>query len=151
MVAIVICRAILLLALLAFAAHAAEFSGRVVGVTDGDTLTVLEGTTQRKVRLLGIDAPERAQAFGSRAKEALSDLVFGRTVRVTWKARDKYGRTLGDVYAGGLGEFPLKNDLGCVVTKMRRTASFPSVAAHQNREKSEAEYPCLLLFSRCGR
>jgi endonuclease YncB( thermonuclease family) len=58
------------------------------------------GTTQRKVRLIGIDAPEKAQAFGSRAKEALSELVFGKTVRVTWKAKDVYGRTLGDVYAG---------------------------------------------------
>lgn len=71
-----------------------------MGVTDGDTITVLEGAAQRKVRLLGIDAPEKGQAFGARAKEALSELVFGRDVRVEWKARDKYGRTLGDVYAG---------------------------------------------------
>jgi micrococcal nuclease len=100
MVSRVTCPAILLLALFTFAAQAAEFTGKVVSVTDGDTITVLEGKAQRKIRLLGIDAPEKAQAFGSRAKQALSDLVFGKTVRVVWKAHDRYERILGDVYAG---------------------------------------------------
>lgn len=69
---------------------------------DGDSLTVLDGEkVQHKVRLYGIDAPEENQASGERAKQALSRLVFGEKVRVEVHGKDKYGRTLGDVYAGG--------------------------------------------------
>jgi endonuclease YncB( thermonuclease family) len=74
--------------------------GKVVGIADGDTLTVLDGSnTQYKIRLEGIDAPESHQAFGTQAKKALSDFVFNRAVRVQWAERDKYGRTLGHVYS----------------------------------------------------
>lgn len=73
-------------------------AGKVVGVSDGDTITVLdESRQQRKVRLLGIDAPEKRQAFGARAKQALSKLAMAKTVHVTWSERDRYGRILGDV------------------------------------------------------
>lgn len=75
--------------------------GRVVGVSDGDTITVLDSSkTQHKVRLEGIDAPESHQAFGARAKQALSERVFGKDVRVAVKGRDRYGRELGHVYVG---------------------------------------------------
>jgi endonuclease YncB( thermonuclease family) len=78
---------------------AAAIVGQVVGVTDGDTITVLDSSkTQHKIRLNGIDAPESSQAFGARAKQALSDKVFGKQVRVDWKERDRYDRILGDVY-----------------------------------------------------
>ena len=83
--------------LFAFTVHAEEFSGRVVGVADGDTITVLVGVEPRRVRLAGIDAPERGQPFGQRAKQALSRLVFGRTVRVVVRGQDRYGRLLGEV------------------------------------------------------
>jgi endonuclease YncB( thermonuclease family) len=56
----------------------------VVGVSDGDTITILDsGNRQHKIRLEGIDAPESNQGYGSRAKQCLSDLVFGKTVTVT--------------------------------------------------------------------
>ena len=91
-----------LAATLAGCAWAQSIEGRVVGVHDGDSLTVLDGEkVQHKVRLYGIDAPEEKQAFGERAKQALSRLAFGETVRVEVHGKDKYGRTLGDVYAGG--------------------------------------------------
>ena len=106
---------------------AEEIAGRVVRVADGDTITVLAapggtcsvassnrrrdgvlvGGIQRsdsapavehKIRLHGIDAPERGQAFGNAAKNHLSSLVVGRNVRVKWKSRDEYGRILGVVY-----------------------------------------------------
>lgn len=83
--------------LIAFPIHAEEFSGRVVGVADGDTITVLAGTEPRRVRLAGIDAPEKGQPFGQRARQATSQLAFGRTVRVVVRGQDRYGRTLGDV------------------------------------------------------
>lgn len=73
------------------------FTARVVGVSDGDTITVLDGTTRVKVRLNGIDCPEKGQAFGARAKQLTSELAFGRTVTVRPFGRDRYGRVLGDV------------------------------------------------------
>lgn len=89
---------LIFLFLLAFPACAAEFPARVIGVSDGDTLTVLrDGRTQVKVRLHGVDAPETGQPFGSRAKQAASELVFGKNVTVREQGRDRYGRTLGEV------------------------------------------------------
>jgi endonuclease YncB( thermonuclease family) len=76
----------------------AVIQGRVVGVTDGDTITVLDADhQQRKIRLSGIDAPEKAQPFGQRSKENLSGLVFGRDVTVEWRKKDRYGRPVGKV------------------------------------------------------
>jgi endonuclease YncB( thermonuclease family) len=71
--------------------------GKVIGVTDGDTLTLLVDKTQYKIRLYGIDAPESKQAYGTQAKKALSGKVFGKQVQVTSNGVDKYGRTLGTV------------------------------------------------------
>lgn len=87
---------IAVLTALTFAAHAGTLAGRVVGVADGDTVTVLDANKVRhKVRLSGIDAPEKAQAFGSRSKQHLSDLVFQKAVSVEWGKRDRYGRIVG--------------------------------------------------------
>src|SRR5688572_11753296 len=82
-------------------AHAANITGKVVGVSDGDTITVLTAAKESvKVRLFGIDAPESKQAFGSRAKQELSALAFGKAVRVEVEDKDRYGRTVGRVFAG---------------------------------------------------
>jgi micrococcal nuclease len=75
--------------------------GEVVGVTDGDTIKVLRGKALYKVRLNGIDAPERKQAYGRKAKEFLSSLVFEKRVEVIVRDRDRYGRYVGDVMIGG--------------------------------------------------
>lgn len=94
---------VVLLLLSVTLAHAASITGTVVGVSDGDTITVLTATKEPvKVRLHGIDAPESKQAFGSRAKQELSDLVFGRTVTVEVKEKDRYGRSVGRVSVGTL-------------------------------------------------
>ncbi|MCB2141137.1 thermonuclease family protein [bacterium] len=74
--------------------------GKVVGVADGDTITVLENRTQYKIRLYGIDTPESHQDFGNRAKQFTSDLVYGKQVRVVTKDIDRYGRIVGMVYVG---------------------------------------------------
>jgi len=77
--------------------------GRVVSVADGDTITVLDDTnTQHKIRLTGIDAPEKRQAFGNIAKQSLADMVAGQSVAVEWVKADKYGRKLGKVLLAGL-------------------------------------------------
>lgn len=74
-----------------------SLTGRVVHLADGDTLTVLASGQQYRIRLWGIDAPESQQAFGQRAKQDLGDKVFGRTVSVEIKDRDRYGRLVGVV------------------------------------------------------
>ena len=79
----------------------ADFTGRVVAVADGDTITVLREREQVKVRLTEIDAPEKAQAFGNRSKQSLADLCFNKTARLDDKGKDRYGRTLARVYCDG--------------------------------------------------
>lgn len=91
-----------LLATLAAAADTTLHIGRVVGVTDGDTLTLLSGRKQIKVRLADIDAPERKQPFGRRAGETLSALAFDKQARVVEVDTDRYGRLVGRVYVGAV-------------------------------------------------
>lgn len=83
--------------LLASAAVAAEFSGPVVSILDGDTLEVLHHQRPECIRLSGIDCPEKGQSYGKRAKHAASELAFGKDVTVHTHGRDKYTRTIGDV------------------------------------------------------
>ena len=91
----------LLISLLTPAAWAQLLTGRVVGVTDGDTITVLDDQrVQHKIRLAGIDAPEKSQAFGQRSKTFLSSLVFSKPVVVETQKTDRYGRTVGKVLVG---------------------------------------------------
>jgi endonuclease YncB( thermonuclease family) len=90
--------------LIFFATHvgAAELLGRVVHVADGDTITVLDAEhVQHVVRLGGIDAPERGQAFGQVARRNLGQLVHGQQVAVDWHKRDRYGRLVGRVLVDG--------------------------------------------------
>ena len=81
----------------ALPAFAAEFSAKVVRITDGDSLRVLHEQTEVEIRLEGIDCPEHGQAFGNRAKQAASELAFGKTVTVRPTGKDQYGRTLADI------------------------------------------------------
>jgi endonuclease YncB( thermonuclease family) len=76
--------------------------GKVVSITDGDTIIVRpEQGPSVKVRLIHIDAPERGQAFGTRARQALGNLIDGEVVEVVGTAKDCYGRLLGDVHHDG--------------------------------------------------
>lgn len=82
-------------------AHARAFDGRVVGIQDGDTVTVLDTSKlQHRIRIAGIDAPEKAQAFGAAAKENLARLAFGKQADVRCSKRDRYGREVCNVYVG---------------------------------------------------
>jgi endonuclease YncB( thermonuclease family) len=84
----------------ALSASAEELSGKVVSVADGDTITVLSPSNkQHKVRLAGIDAPEKAQLYGQKSRESLASMVAGRQVIVEWHKRDQYGRLVGKVIA----------------------------------------------------
>jgi endonuclease YncB( thermonuclease family) len=88
-------------ALASLAVHA-EFTGKVVSVADGDTITVLREHEQIKVRLNEIDAPEKAQAFGNRSKQSLSELCFDKTATLADQGKDRYGRTLARVHCEGI-------------------------------------------------
>jgi endonuclease YncB( thermonuclease family) len=91
----------LLILLIPFPALAEDYAARVVGISDGDTLTVLKADkTQVKIRLSGIDAPETGQDFGSKAKQTASELAFGKDVTIQVKDKDRYGRTVAVVILG---------------------------------------------------
>jgi len=73
--------------------------GRVVGISDGDTITVLDDSkTQHKIRIAGIDAPEKGQAFGERSKQSLSALVFQKSIEARCHKKDRYGREVCLIY-----------------------------------------------------
>jgi endonuclease YncB( thermonuclease family) len=79
-------------------ANAKTIEGLVVGVSDGDTITVLDQQKNSyKIRLQGIDAPEKKQAFGEKSKQSLHDLVHSKQVRIEYNKEDKYGRIVGKV------------------------------------------------------
>ena len=80
------------------------FAAKVVGISDGDTVTLLQrdgaGTAQIKARLTEIDAPERRQPWGARSRQALANKVFGQTVWVASNGEDRYGRLLARLHLG---------------------------------------------------
>ncbi|MBW6398942.1 thermonuclease family protein [Roseomonas sp. HJA6] len=89
--------------LCAQAVAAAELRGRVVGITDGDTLTLLSVRREEiRIRLSDIDTPERGQPYGDRARQLLADLAFGRDARIEVRDTDRYGRTVGRVFVGAV-------------------------------------------------
>lgn len=80
-----------------------SFEGKVVGVKDGDTFSILYEGKAQTVRLLHVDCPEKRQPFGSAAKQFASDLCFGKTVRVIrQKKTDRYKRFLAEVFVGSV-------------------------------------------------
>jgi len=91
---------VLLILVLPLSAKAETLVGKVVGVTDGDTIKVLVEERTIKVRLAEIDTPERGQPWASRAKQALSDKVFGDEIEVRVVTIDRYGRTVGHLWIG---------------------------------------------------
>ena len=89
-------------ALIAAAAQAETLTGRVVAISDGDTLTILDDSKrQHKIRLAGIDSPEKGQPFGEYCKKSLSDLAYDRMVVVESNKLDRYGRVIGKVLVDG--------------------------------------------------
>jgi endonuclease YncB( thermonuclease family) len=88
----------LLLIVLASPACGVDYTARVIGISDGDTITMLMADrTQHRIRLWGIDAPEAGQDFGSRARQAASGLAFGQTVAIRARDTDRYGRRVAEV------------------------------------------------------
>ena len=90
---------VLFILILCSYANSLEFIGKVVKVSDGDTVTILTSDkTQHKIRLNDIDAPEKKQAFGNKSKDNLAKYIAGKTVTVQYQKKDKYKRILGTIY-----------------------------------------------------
>jgi endonuclease YncB( thermonuclease family) len=83
--------------LVPFLVYAEQFTGKVVSISDGDTLSILREGKAVKVRLHGVDTPERAQAFGTQARKLTGDLAFQQVVTVVVRDIDRYGRVVGEV------------------------------------------------------
>lgn len=125
-------------------AAADEIRGRVVGVTDGDTLTVLDFDRHRfKVRLAGIDAPETRQAFGHASKRRMSDLTFKRNVLVRWTKHDRFGRIVGVVLVDG-------KDVGLALLESGLAWHFKRYA-HEQSANERAAYARAEDLARAGR
>ena len=100
------------------------WSGIVVGISDGDTITVMHEGRGEKIRLYGIDCPEKSQAFSKKAKKFTSEMVYGKTVEVEPKDIDRYGRTVALIYVDGksLNETLVKNGFAWVYRKYCKEA-----------------------------
>jgi endonuclease YncB( thermonuclease family) len=82
-------------------AKAEVLIGKVIGITDGDTITVIDSDkTEHKIRLMGIDAPEKKQDFGNESKKALSNYIYQKEVSVEYKKQDRYKRKVGKIILG---------------------------------------------------
>ena len=93
---------LLLLLLINIALNADTFEGKVIKITDGDTVHVLDANHHKeKIRLAGLDAPERKQAFGNKAKQYLSSMIGNKPVTVNYSKRDRYGRIVGKILYQG--------------------------------------------------
>jgi endonuclease YncB( thermonuclease family) len=90
-------RLFLLAALASTALYAEDFAGKVVAISDGDTIRVMHNGASERIRLWGIDCPEMKQPFGTRAKQFTGDLAFGQVVTVKVRDIDRYKRTVAEV------------------------------------------------------
>jgi micrococcal nuclease len=121
----------ILLALIAIcpAYGSSGYAARVIGVSDGDTITVLTADkTQHRIPLWGIDSPETGQDFGSRAKQLASNLAFGKTVKILPRDTDRFGRTVAEVIlANGrsAGRWSARAWPGPTATTRHTTRSWP--------------------------
>lgn len=84
------------------ASAAGDLNGVVVGISDGDTLTILVERKPVKVRLAEIDAPESKQPFGNRSRQSLAAICHRKSAQVTWQSHDRYSRVIGQVQCAGI-------------------------------------------------
>jgi endonuclease YncB( thermonuclease family) len=117
-------------------ALAAELLGQVVGIHDGDTLTLLTPENRQvRIRLAGIDAPESRQPYGTRAQQELSSLSFRKQARVVVQDTDRYGRTVGTVWVDRLNVNAelVRRGAAWVYPQYNRDATLPGLEAEARR------------------
>ncbi len=124
--------------MISICAQAEQIVGRVVGVTDGDTITLLDADKiQYKVRLAGIDAPEKSQSFGKASKKSLSDLIYDKKVIIDWHKEDQYGRIVGKVLINGVDANleQIKNGMAWFYRKYQNELSLDDRLAYLHAEE----------------
>jgi len=113
------------------------FSAQVIGIADGDTLTVLENNKPLKIRLANIDAPEKRQAWGDRSKQSLSQLCFGKDAQYVTQTIDRYKRTVAVVTCDGVqvNRAQVERGLAWTYTRYSRDSSLPAIEAKARDSK----------------
>lgn len=111
---------------------------KVIGISDGDTMTLLVDQKQLKIRLANIDAPEKSQAFGQRSKQSLSELCWGKDAQFDAKSIDKYGRTVAIVRCAGIeaNRSQVQKGMAWVYPKYNTDPSLPALEASARNGKS---------------
>lgn len=104
---------------------------KVIGISDGDTMTLLVGNKPLKIRLANIDAPEKKQAFGQKSKESLSDICRNADATYDTQTIDRYGRTVAVVFCNGMeaNKEQVKHGMAWVYVKYNKDRSLPDVEA----------------------
>ena len=129
-----------LLLIFTLSAQAETLEGKVVKIADGDTLTLLTSSNQQvKVRLAGIDTPERKQPFGNRAKQALAKLAFQKQALIEVETKDRYGRTVGVVFVNGqnVNAELVKQGMAWVYRKYNKDMDLYELESRAKKEKLE--------------
>ena len=122
---------------MSLALNAHTLQGKVVRVSDGDTITILdEGKVENKVRLNRIDAPEKSQAFGEVSRKYLATMIAGKFVKVEWAKKDKYGRILGDVIVGEVN-VNLRMVQGGMAWHFKKFDNTPTYAQAENEARAK--------------
>jgi micrococcal nuclease len=105
------------------------YAHKVIGISDGDTMTLLVNGQPLKIRLANIDAPEKAQAFGQRSKQSLSDICWGKDATYGAQTIDKYGRTVAVVRCGGVeaNRAQVERGMAWVYDKYNLDANLPTL------------------------
>lgn len=106
-----------------------SYAHQVIGIADGDTMTLLVDRKPLKIRLSDIDAPEKKQAFGQRSKESLSDLCWGKDAAYRTQTVDRYGRTVARVTCGGVdaNRVQVERGMAWVYSRYSKDAALPTV------------------------
>ncbi|GIZ51990.1 thermonuclease family protein [Noviherbaspirillum aridicola] len=127
----------LLLSLLGLTLLSPAWANKVVGITDGDTLTIQVGKSPVVVRVADIDAPEKNQAFSEQAKQSLSSLCFGKQAQYQERDVDAYGRVVATVTCGGvdISRVQVERGLAWVYTEYNKDLSLPGLEAIARRDK----------------
>ena len=121
--------------------NSTTFEAKVVKIVDGDTITALDAqNTTIKIRMYGIDAPESKQAFGQKAKQALTTAIATKIVTVIDHGTDIYGRMLGTIWLDGYDTNASMVDSGYAwVYRFEDNAIVPGYIKYESAAQKEAK------------
>lgn len=129
---------LILLLIVATHVHAENFTGQVVRIIDGDTVEILSDRNSVRVRLAGIDAPEKKQAYGEKSRQFLASLIFRKNVEVVSQGKDRYGRELGFIHlpdGTNVNLSMVKNGMAWVYRQYSKDAVFLQAEDHARQSK----------------